>query len=133
MRLAGSLSAPFATTTLRPWRGPGPRDRGQLAVHREGRAAPAGQAGRLDVLDERAGLAAVRGGAVPGQVGAQVLGGGRQQAGQSGSLPGCPAWCRLIHSRGHRAIVLRACLAAEAVCWAKTAATRPALGTCRAA
>ena len=133
MRLAGLALRAVRDDDLAALAGAGPRDRGQLPVHREGRAAPAGQAGRLDVLDERAGLAAVRGGAVPGQVGAQVLGGGRQQAGQSGSLPGCPAWCRLIHSRGHRTIVLRACLAAEAVCWAKTAATRPALGTCRAA
>ena len=58
----------------------GPGDRGQLPVHREGRAAPAGQAGRLDVGDERAGLVAVRRGTIASQVGAQVLGGGRQQA-----------------------------------------------------
>ena len=58
----------------------GPGDRGQLPVHREGRAAAAGQAGRLDVGDERAGLVAVRRGTIASQVGAQVLRGGRQQA-----------------------------------------------------
>ena len=99
----------------------GPGDRGQLPVHREGRAAAAGQAGRLDVVDERAELVAVGSGAVAGQVGAQVLRRGRQQAGQPGSLPGCPACRRFGYRRGHR------------VTWEKTAATRLALGTCRAA
>ena len=33
---------------------------GQLPVHREGRAAPAGQAGGLDITDQRAGPAPVR-------------------------------------------------------------------------
>ena len=104
----------------------GPGDRGQLPVHREGRAAAAGEAGRLDVCDERAGLVAVRRGTVASQVGAQVLRGGRQQAGQPGRLPGCPAWRRLIHHGGHR-------VTWPVRCCAKIAATRRALGTCRAA
>src|SRR6266567_107598 len=109
---------------------------GQLPVHREGRAAPAGQAGRLDFVDQHAGAPPVRGGAVPGQVGLEVFLGCRQQAGQPGSLPGCPAWRRFIHGGGHRDTAWRfrrAVLAADAVCCANTAATRPALGTCRAA
>ena len=109
---------------------------GHLPVHREGRAAPAGQAGGLDVTDQHSGPPPVRRGAVPGEVAAQVFRCGRQQAGQPGSLPGCPAWCRFADGRGHRdtvSRVLRACLLEAAVCCAKTAATRAALGTWRAA
>lgn len=54
----------------------------QLAVHREGRAAAASQAGRLDVRDQRTGRPAIGNRAEAGQVTAEVFGPGREQAGQ---------------------------------------------------
>ena len=66
----------------------GPGHRGQLPVHREGRAAPAGQAGRLDVGDEQVRRAR---GTAPGRTGP---GGRAGPPGPAGSRRGSPAACR---------------------------------------
>jgi len=46
---------------------------GQLAVYREGRAPATGQAGRLDVRDQRGGCPAIGDGAEAGQMTVEIF------------------------------------------------------------
>ena len=86
LRLAGSLSAPLATITLRP------RARATMpSLRYTGKAAPPRpvRSRLLDAVDQQPGAAPVGQPAVPGQVGAQVFrdpGDQRQQAGQPGRI-----------------------------------------------